>query len=379
MIRLIIKVALISCLLLILNSTVSAAPYFYITGPDKIYPNNAWQYSLYLYSDSTVVTAAQTEVHFDSTVIEPVSFNYSASVCKIWAPADPLLGHGVESTPYFKDGSKLVVSCGFPQGYLSGTGAGGLILRFNLTTKSGLSTAKSTSLTFANNKFLYIGNTITGGTPPSLSLIAYESTQSAYKAPTPTPTPVVSVDTLSDSELEFVNIASGSSRSRSTSTGSLNQAQMRELELQQEALANQTNQITSLDNNIPPPPPNLPKRAPVTPLPTPLTPDQKNQALGEVLSIQSLRELLLPGKSEADQKIVWINLLSTLTFICILAVLAWRLIVVSRMNKIKVRHMKELLTGELSVIESKLGNDNQIDEIEFSKSLEKLKQDLENS
>jgi hypothetical protein len=377
-----LRFILVILFLFILPSSIQAGPYFYISGPDKIYPNNSWQYSLYLYTDGSVVTAAQGVVNFDNSIIEGLTIGNSSSVCKIWAPADPSLGYGTNSTPYFKDGNKIVASCGFPQGYVSGTGQGGLVLKFNVTPKQSLTTTKSTSLSIGDTKFLYIGSQINSGNSPATTLVAYESTTAAYIAPTPTPTPVVTVDTLNNSELEFVNLASGSSRTttRRTTPGQADSPEIRELELLEQEQLRQANAINAVDNSIPPPPANLEKRAPITPMPTPLTPEQKNEALGEVLSIQSIRELLLPGKSSADQKVVWINLVTTLTFLVIMTILLWRLITVSRMNKIKTRHMKELLTGELSVLESKLSSgDTHIDEAEFSQSLDRLREDLEKS
>ncbi len=92
---------------------------------------------------------------------------------------------------------------------------------------------------------------------------------------------------------------------------------------------------------------------------------------GEVLAVQSLRELLIPGKSKADKTVVLVNLISFLTFIILLAIIIWRLIVITRMNKLKNRHMSDLLSSELSVLESKinlLGNKDNKDQ---------LKQDLE--
>src|SRR5690606_3189090 len=100
-----------------------------------------------------------------------------------------------------------------------------------------------------------------------------------------------------------------------------------------------TNTIASLDNSIPAPP-ELSPRPTITPfVDLEEDNDEEDLSLGEVLSVQSLRELLLPGKSAADQRVVLVNLLSTIAFLVILTVLVWRLVMISRMNKIKNRHL----------------------------------------
>ncbi len=52
---------------------------------------------------------------------------------------------------------------------------------------------------------------------------------------------------------------------------------------------------------------------------------------------------------------VLVNFISTLTFLALLSIALWRMITVSKMNRVKYRHMQDLLTGELSVLQTKVG------------------------
>ena len=49
------------------------------------------------------------------------------------------------------------------------------------------------------------------------------------------------------------------------------------------------------------------------------------------------------------------NFISTLTFLTLLAIALWRMITISKMNRVKYRHMQDILTGELSVLQTKVG------------------------
>lgn len=132
--------------------------------------------------------------------------------------------------------------------------------------------------------------------------------------------------------------------------------------------------MVPLDNTIPPPPTDLEKRPSATPKPT----NESQNAEGEVLSLQSLRELLVPGKSDADKRLVVFNLIATLTFLVLLSVLIWRLVVSARTNKIKYRHMKEMVEGEISVIQSKLsGIQSGSSNADVIQSLDELRKELD--
>ena len=345
---------LILCLyyLLVINTTgVLAAPYFFITGAPGIINGYLYTYNIYLYTTTDTVTAAQTVINYDNSKINATSFSTLNSRCTFWAPADPSLGLGNQTTPYFNNG-KLVIACGFSNpGYQSANSQGDLIAKLSLTPIE--RALGSSSLTFSDSLFRYIGSVVTPGQSVGLNLTVYPSTESANPTatPYPTPTPYVNPETFTASDMDIVNLATGSSTTSTSRSLALKALPVN--------LLNPTIGITSLnqlDDQIPPPG-ELTPRPSVSPYIT-LPADRKPApSIGEVLSVQSLKELLLPGKSEADQKVVLVNLLSTLAFLAILAILIWRLIIVSRMNKIKYRHMKEMLSGELSALESKLGSE----------------------
>jgi hypothetical protein len=362
-----ISLTLLSLSLFFLSRTIAYAnPYFFISGPAGIYPGHDWQYKLMLHTDNRTLTAAQAVVEFDTNLVKTVSIVNLSSKCSFFAPADPSLGFGNESTPYFYQGNKLVVACGFSNPGLKTTTSGDLILNFNLTARSDLTMPAQSVMTITNTTFRYIGETVPSGLSKNFSYAVYESTASAYTDHDPKPKPET-VDTLKEGELQFVNIAEGTAEGQANQTTTTNPFDG--------ALSDQYI-VGQMDNSIPPPPVDLPKRLPVNPrqaLQNLRDPDDP----GEVLSIQSLRELLIPGKSSADKSVVFINLISTLTFIAILTILIWRLLMISRMNKIKQQHMREMITGELSVLEGKLGGTERIDEAEFNKSVEKLRKDLE--
>jgi hypothetical protein len=353
------------------TGSVQAAPYFFITGEPSIINGYLYTYNIYLYTTTDTVTAAQTVLNFDTNKINATNFSTLNSRCTFWAPPDPSLSLGNQTTPFFSN-TKLVIACGFSNpGYTSVNGQGDLIIKMSLTPVAGA--LGNSSLTFTDTLFRYIGTAVTPGQSVDLNLTVYPSTESANPTATPYPSPTpINPATFKASDMDIVDLASGSSSTVNSQSLSLNTLPVN--------LLNPTiglSALNQLDNRIPPPG-ELTPRPSVSPYIT-LPPDRKSEpSIGEVLSVQSLKELLLPGKSEADQKIVIVNLLSTLAFIVILAILIWRLIILSRINKIKYRHMKELIGGELSALESKLGNEvNQETRSDISAQIEQLKDQLD--
>jgi hypothetical protein len=193
----------------------------------------------------------------------------------------------------------------------------------------------------------------------------YQSQQASI--PTPTPTSLPSADVLNEDSLNFVEIGSGITASSQTSSSLTTLSTI--------TGAPQSAALTR-DDSIPPPPDDLEPRAPVTPIPMAPTLSPEEEKQGDVLSVQSLRELLLPGKSNANQTVVVINLLSTLAFLVILTILILRMVAISRKNRVKARHMKELITGEISVLEGKFKTANEADS-GYREELERLKEELE--
>lgn len=358
---------------------IMAAPYFYLTGDSVGATGYDETFKLMLLSSTNVLTAAQTVITYDPVFWYKVQLSTINSLCSFWAPADPSLGFGNSSTPYFAGGNKIVVSCGFTNpGYMSVDADGDSLLSLTLKPLA----SGSSTLSFSNTQFRYIGTTVAPGTSVNYDFDIYGSTFEAELArPTPRPstvsatpvpssTPIPSPDTLKASDLVLVEIGagSGSAQQQVTSAGTSNLNQ--ELDLVEE------------DNAIPPPPADLELRPRATPYIFNKNATQSAQNdEGEVLSLQSLRELLIPGKSSADKNLVLFNLVTTLSFITLLAILVWRMLISSRTNQLKYRHMNELLEGELSVIESKiegirLGTGT---ETGVEKTLEDLKKELDQS
>jgi hypothetical protein len=330
--------------------------YFFVDGSHEMINGYLYNYSVYLTTEANTITAAQTVLNFDKSKIRAYSINTIGSRCSFWAPADPTLGFGNQSTPYFYNENKLVISCGFSNpGYLSNSGQADLVAKIQMAPEASVS--GTSSLTFSDTMFRYIGNTIVPGANRGLDIGIYASTESAYPSPTPYPTPTTgssTTTTISSSSLNLVNIATGSSRTSTSRTTTTTQLPTTNVTI----LPNQINQQSVMDNTIPAPP-DLTPRPSTVPFNQQVdqAAEKQNDPLGEVLSVQSLKELLLPGKSKADQTVVLVNLITALAFISILTILVWRLIVVSRMNSIKYKHLKEILGGELSALESKLSSE----------------------
>jgi hypothetical protein len=341
------------------TGVIQAAPYFYITGEPSIYYGDTNIYSVFLYTDSQTLTAAQTIVTFNSSILEKSSYSILASRCNFWSPADPDLGYGNATTPYFYNNNQLVLACGFSNpGFTSVGTAGSLIAKFSVYSK--VPQGNTTQFTFSNHQLRYIGTSIDPGASTTFSLTVFGASASA--TPTPVPAAALDQDVLTLDQITFQEVGTQTRTSSSLTTS--NTATLAALP------------ITTTNNDIPPAPEFTP-RPTTTPyvLPTAI-PDSTNES-GSVLSVQSLRELFIPGKSSADQTIVLINLISLLAFLIILTILVWRLLVISRLNKIKQRHMKDLIAGELSVLETKLGSGSPQEKEEMANQLESLKETLE--
>jgi hypothetical protein len=346
-------------ILLLLPQAVAAAPYFYITGHPTIHYGDTNIYSVFLYTDGSTLTAAQTVIQFDNTILTPVSYNTLGSRCNFWSPANPALGYGNASTPYFHQQNRFVLACGFSNpGFLSATSEGSLIAKF--LVQSLVPQANTTTFSFANSELRYIGNTIIPGAAPSFSLTVYAASASA--TPTPVPPEAIAQDVLTLDQISFREVGTAGTAP---------------LPLSQPQTTTDTDFTPlTIDNSIPPPPEFTP-RPTTTPYIIPTVSPDTDSDLGSVLSIQSLRELFMPGKSNADQTLVLINLISLLTFLVVLTILIWRLLVITRLNKIKQRHMKEIIAGELSMIESKMAADSPSEKEQMASSLDELKDKLE--
>ena len=370
----------ICVLISVVGGQAWAAPYFYLDGDEFPVLNIPHTVELYLSSEDDVLTATQTIIGFDETYFDAVSISVLNSACSYWAPADPALGYGLSPAPYFKDGNKVVIACGFSNpGYQSSVGTGDIIARIKLLPKEEETT--SVTIDTVNTSFSYIASAVTAGAMSDYDLYVLESTDSATPTPIPdpnsTPIPTLTPDetdfeavVFSVDDLSFVEIGTGVTQT--TTTTSTNGT-------------TSTLEPVDIDDDIPKPPADLKKRASATPFVFKKSKNSSRSAQdsGEVLAAQSLRELLIPGQSDADKKIVLFNLVSSLTFVTLLAIALWRLLMVSRMNKLKSQHMKEFLTSELSTLETKMlsgketGGDNVKSDI--SQTVEAISSELNSS
>lgn len=345
--------------------TVLANPYFYITGTSSgvFKTNDTW--SVILSTDGQTLTAAQTVVHFDQSLFTRIMLSNLDSKCSFWAPADPSLGFGNGTTPYFLDDNKIVISCGFSNpGYTSTTAQGDPVLAFTLNPYF-LGTSE---FTLSDTAFRYIDSIIAPGQNGSFeySVISTEEAALATPSPTPVPTPTppaASPLTLKSSDLTLQR----PSASRSGTSG-----------LSSATYASAGSQVSIIDNTIPPPPDMTPRPNATPRLTAASSSAEEDKKEGDVLSLQSLRELLIPGKSTADKNLVLFNLVMMLIFITALAVLIWRLMMASRTNQMKYKHMNEMLEGEIAVIQSKLEGVKQGTSTneELTQSFEDLKKEL---
>lgn len=347
-----------------LSGYVHANPYFYITGQTSVSTSEVESFQVRLNADSAV-GVLQIVVHYSSTYFNTSSISISNSRCSLWAPpnsAPP--GKDLTSvTPYFYN-STAVIACGF-------TGAGyqssdGLIATINLTPIL----AGNTTLSFSDSYLAFLGSSITPGAMAGFDVVisgAPTPTESPTPNPsvTPTLTPIptavptdvpevtATAETIINSQTLFDdvtivdvtdNLTSGSSGSSATS-------------IQGESELEVVDQV----DTVPAAPANLPQRATATPFKVPeinyQSIDGTNEQIvedGEVLSVQGLRDLLIPGKSKADKTVVMINFVSLFAFIVLLAIMLWKMNLNKRAAKIRAEHINELVTGELAALESKM-------------------------
>lgn len=351
----------IAIAVMVVPKNVMAAPYFSITGSSGMYPGSDFGYGVVLNTDSEILTSAHTVITYDGTIIDNVAIDARNTPCSFWAPADPSLGYGNLVSPYFYQDSKIVVSCGFSNpGYQSADESGEVLLTFYLTPAAAASESgetHNTSFSFSNTLYYYIANSISPGASADFAFTVFPTALAA--TPTPTPTTYPESYLFDEDDLNFIELSAANTSGTGLNTQSTS-----------------VNNAVERDDAIPPPPDDLEQRAPVTPFKlAPITTPEKSEN-GDVLSLKSLREILLPGKSGADQTVVFINLISTIAFLIILTILVWRLILISRKNKLKFRYMKDMLKGELSVFESKFASTDEND-MEYRDQLEKLRKDLE--
>ncbi|OGV92875.1 hypothetical protein A3B57_02740 [Microgenomates group bacterium RIFCSPLOWO2_01_FULL_47_10] len=335
--------------------SASANPYFYFDEGSNTVVNHTHSVGLFIVSDGTTLTAAQTIIDLPNTYVSYETLLVADYPAPSPDPAgtkpncfhSPLppewgLGAGKTSPYYDEDTHKLYLSCGFTNpGYTTQGSTGDKIA--TLTFFADAVGTDTISLDSANTLFYYGAS---GSTLGPAAQSAY--TISILEAVEPTPAtgeiPEKATDSISEGDLNFVDIATIGTSGTTVAAPTL-PAGSSDLTVVEE------------DNTIPPPPADLALRDRLESIINRIrNGNATSSAAGEVLSLQSLRELLIPGKSDADRQVVVFNLISLLLFLIILSLITWRLISQNRTNKAKTRHMSDLLVAELATIESKLGN-----------------------
>ncbi len=345
---------------------VHANPYFYITGNATI-PTGANQtYKIYLNTDGEDVDTVQIVANFSSTYFSQVSNSATNNGSPLFLtapansvpPGDPTWP--TRPSPYFYNNT-IVFSQGKPGGSVNAVDV--FIGQFELSPLL----EGNTSITLTYPLILYGGNsytpgamsdfnvTITGAsqptpTPPPTLTVTPTPTTAATPTPTSTSTPTPTPSGVTSTPTPTPTSSSSSSTSYDLSAGDVTFITIAPLATITPPGGSGISEaeIVEEDNSIPTPA-NLEPRPTFTPFPTP-----GPRTPGEVLAVQSIRELLIPGKSQADKTVVLINFASLTAFLVIVAILIWRLITTHRIQKYKNTHLSETITGELSALESKL-------------------------
>jgi len=315
------------------------------------------------------VAVAYPSTHFSSDVDGywaswiTARVNISGSVFPFFTPANsvPPGKNFSISTPYAYN-HKIIFTAGV--GGQTGFNGDGKVATFQLNPYN----TGDVSLTFSDIVMRFGINSVPLGTSPTYTatILGEPSATSTPEptpyptvtpiptiTPTPTPTvtatpsatpvvvdptPIVNSTTLFD-DVNIVDVSdnfSGRSGTTRTSSG------IDELEVVEE------------DNTVPAPPLDLTPRPNATPFKLPESYAQEPQAQGEVMSVQGLRDLLIPGKSKADKTVVMVNFISTLTFLVLLSVVVWKMILNTRSSKLKSKYIHEIISGELAALESKM-------------------------
>lgn len=365
------KIGLITIFFLLTTTSVKAAPSLYFDeGPETVVD---YTHSVGLFIDTagSNITAFQTIIDlpasylgFESILMadypNPEFPNGTKPNC-VHSLLPPEWGYSNKSSPYTDtDINKLYISCGFTNPGYNTQGSTGDKLA-TLTFFADAVGTDSLSFESANTKFYFNGGLVSTG-----SLSSYTISVLSAIEPTPGPgtIPEKATDSISESDLNFVELGVNGTSQQGVVRSS---GEAGDLE------------VVEQDNTIPEPPADLPERS----LPQSLLDRLRGRTSqaddgGEVLSAQSLRELLIPGKSDADKRVVWINLISLLVFLLVVSVLIWSYFRIKRQSKIKSDHLADLLEGELAVIESKLGGavNNKNFNQELATDLEQIRQDF---
>lgn len=336
-------------LYLFLPAKAIANPYFYIQGDSNIIHEDTEEtYYVRVNTDGSDLNAVQIAVTFDPDFYTSFRATDTDSLCNFWAPANSIppgdSAFPKKITPYIVD-NKAIFSCGFTDSINSSDAIIGALV---LTAKN----VGSSDITLSDSVLTYLGTNIIPGAMDTYTIITLEKSDAT---PTPTATatmnitfatPIVNTTTLfEDVTITDVSDNFSGNSSRAGTTGSTTGSS--ELEVLEE------------DNTVPPPPEGITPRPKATPFKLSDASISGEINLGEpydseVLAGQSLRDLLLPGKTKADKTVVLINLISTVVFILLLIFLLFRLFKTKKQANVKTKYINELISGELAALGTKM-------------------------
>lgn len=335
-------------LYLFLPTKAMANPYFYIQGDSNIIHEDTEEtYYVRVNTDGSDLNAVQIVVTFDPNFYTSFRATDTSSSCNFWAPANSAPPGDTSSpkkiTPYIVD-NKAIFSCGFTEPINASDAIIGTLV---LTAKD----VGSSSITLSDTVLTYLGTNIIPGAMDTYTIITLEKL-----AATPTPTatatmnitfatPQINTTTLFD-DVSVVDYTGTSSNANNNPNANPN-------------LGSSELDIVEEDNTVPPPPGEITPRPKATPFKLSDASISGEINLGEpydseVLAGQSLRDLLLPGKTKADKTVVLINLISTAIFILLLIFLLFRLFKTKKQANVKTKYINELISGELAALGTKM-------------------------
>ncbi len=393
-----IYVVLLSVVVFLMSSKSAwAAPYFYIDGPASITVGQPENYYLRINPDGNELNTLQAVFnipngYFSNARID-ITDTRSPTPTPIYLTPPPTptpqLVHRCDiyikpSTVPDSNGN-VIVSCGFTTPNTPAEGA--FVARIVLSAAN----TGNISLNFDNAQSQFIGgrgNSVTAGVSINKPITIAGVGVTLTPTPTPTPTGTIIPTPTNTPTASPTPIAGPTTVTPTTGASGGDSYGLNASDVNFVTIApfptpttgdNAPLEVVEENNTVPTPPPITP-RPPATPFPTP-NPDGSTQDSGEVLAVQSIRDLLIPGKSSADKNVVLFNFISLITLFSIIIVIIWRIIMLKRRNKLKQRHIADLINGELATLETKLTVLEEKDgaksfQDEFEKTLDNIQQEL---
>jgi len=374
-----------------------AAPYFYIEGPASITVNQPENYYLLVNPDGNSLNAVRAVFNVPNGYFYSVNIDVTDTRSPTPTPLyltppptpTPRPTHRCETYPELStvpdSGGNVVVACGFKTPNVAANGA--FVARIILSAAN----TGNINLDFDNGQNQYAtgpGIPVAGGVSINKPITIAGVGVTLTPTPTPTPTGTIIPTVTNTPTPTLTPIPSPSGATPTGASGGGESYGLNASDVNFVTIApfptpttgdNAPLEVVEENNTVPTPPPITP-RPPATPFPTP-NPNGSTQDNGEVLAVQSIRDLLIPGKSSADKNVVLFNFVSLITLFSIIIVIIWRIIMLKRKNKLKQTHIADLINGELATLETKLSVLEEKDgaksfQAEFEKTLDNIQQEL---